>query len=186
MLYQIGGYYGQTIYDSILCFDLITETYLSSEQCGYSNLSQPMYGLGCTIINDTIVTVGGLDTLSTSSATEFSQTISICKYGSLCQQLPLLLDEGVLKTRVFTIDSCHIGVAGGTLKRDGSQIISDRIDIADICSMQWIQHLLLLLPLSEMAVFSTVDAIFCLYGGVPFNQTSNLSQLSNYAFVHHD
>eukprot|EP01084_Bolivina_argentea_P067476 122871_1 len=48
MLYQIGGYYGQLIYDSILCFDLITETYFSDPiNCKYGNLSKPMYAVGC-------------------------------------------------------------------------------------------------------------------------------------------
>ena len=193
ILYQIGGYYGYTIYDTILCFDLETETFLNDndERCNYGNLIKPMYGLGCTVLpnggqigNSTIITVGGLDTLSTSSSTSYSQSIDICKSdNSNCKQLSISLNDGIYKTRVFPIDDCNIGIVGGTIKLNGYQVISDKIDIANICTMEWISNgqLNLPLPLTEMGIIQT-NGIFCLYGGISFNITTYLPQLSQSAY----
>ena len=180
MIYQIGGYYGQTMYDTVLCFDLITETYKYGQQCPYSPLIKPIYGLGCAMLpngrmgQNTIVTVGGLTTLSTSSSTVYSQSIDICKTSTNCEQLSISLDEGVFKTRVFAIDDCHIGIAGGSMKSDGSDLISDRIDIANVCNSSWVRkNEQLPIPLSEMGVIQT-NGIFCLYGGVTLDDYSNI------------
>eukprot|EP01084_Bolivina_argentea_P278101 474972_1 len=119
MLYQIGGYYGQTIFDTILCFDLQTETYLNNNECNYGNLNKPIYSLGCTILpNDkyTIITVGGLDTLSISSSTTYISHINICNSDkTTCKQFPILNEGIISKTRVFAIDGCHVGIVGGMI-----------------------------------------------------------------------
>merc|ERR1719361_212371 len=189
VIYQIGGYYGQTIFDSVLCFDLETETYLSGDECSFGKLVEPMYGAGCAVMDDagsTIVVVGGLNTLQTSTSTTFGSSIDVCKSdGTDCQRLTsLTLDEGILKTRVFSIDACHIGIVGGTMKIDGSEVIGDNIDIANICSSQigWVDKLTLPQPLSEMGIIKANNAL-CLYGGVSYSNGDSYSpQLSQSAY----
>ena len=172
----------------IQCFDETTEQYLTGDDCPYGDLATPGYGLGCTVMpsgalgKSAIVTVGGLETLSTDSSTMYSQSIEICRSDSKrCQLMSLTLEDGMLRSRVFAIDECHIGVVGGTVKVDGSEWVSDRIHIANLCELEWIENALLPLPLSEMGVIKT-NGVFCLYGGVSYNERTFAPKLSTAAF----
>jgi len=191
LLYQIGGYYGEQIYDSILCFDLATESYVTGAQCPFGALRTPMYGMGCTLLSaegggggvDRLVVVGGLDTIATSTTTLPMDTIEVCRAdGTQCESLPMTLDEGVLKTRLFAIDACHVGIVGGKIKREGSELISDHMHVADTCNAQWtLQNSVLPLPLTEMGVVA-IDGILCLYGGVSYDVDTFFPLLSTSAY----
>ena len=184
ILFNIGGYYGQTLFASIICFDVKTETFLTAQECNYGILDEAVYGLGCAVLPDdesSIVAAGGLNSLSTSTSTEYSSDISICKNGNCDRLNALKLPKGVIKSRIFAIGSCHIGIAGGMIKENGVQAISANLEVANICEQSLIYSDSLPVALSEFGLIQTND-FFCLYGGIVFDEETNLPQVSQSAY----
>merc|ERR1712228_363302 len=113
--------------------------------------------------------------------TPYSFNINVCKNGH-CEILnELKLEKGVIKSRIFAMDSCHIGIAGGVIKENGVETISSNLDIANICTQKWIYSDLLPIALSEFGLIETND-YFCLYGGITFDDETDLPQISQLAY----
>merc|ERR1712228_20540 len=113
--------------------------------------------------------------------TPYSFNINVCK-NSHCEILnELKLEKGVIKSRIFAMDSCHIGIAGGVIKENGVETISSNLDIANICTQKWIYSDLLPIALSEFGLIETND-YFCLYGGITFDDETDLPQISQLAY----